>query len=95
MVQKKPTRNGTEKSTKIPCINAIITYSDPVDLMITGKVLSIDVAPAQQIGASLPKYRTRNGVNTSTVTSRIIFDIKATTPKSVPLYPVIRILERE
>ena len=54
MLQKNVTRNGTLKSTRMPCKIAMNTNSLPDTRVITGSVLSIDVAPAQQIGESLP-----------------------------------------
>ena len=56
--QKRLTANGTVKSTSIPCRTAIKTKSLPEYLVMTGRVVSIVVAPPAQIGARGPKNRT-------------------------------------
>ena len=53
--QKKETKNGTEKSIKIPWKIAITVHSLPHTCVMTGNVTSIVVAPPAQMGANLPK----------------------------------------
>jgi hypothetical protein len=70
-------------------------YSFPEFFKITGKVVSIVVAPPEQIGASLPKYFTIQGESSKVKTSRKILAINAMVPSVTPLYSVIRMLESE
>ena len=65
----------------IPLNNAIKAYSLPENLVITGNVVSIDVAPALAMGDILPNALTNTGANNSEISSREIFEISATTPK--------------
>ena len=80
--QKRLTANGTVKSTSIPCRTAIKTKSLPEYLVMTGRVVSIVVAPPAQIGARGPKNRTHKGAPKSAIISRIILVIKAIVPSS-------------
>ena len=89
------TRKGTLKSTTNPWNIAIITYSLPENRVITGKVVSIVVAPPEQIGANFPKQRTRTAAPNKAMISRIILVVKAIVPNSAPLYSVIKILDKE
>ncbi len=67
----------------------MIIYSLPEDLSITGRVVSIEVAPPLVIGAKCPKYFTSKGalkrVNTSlrTFAKRAIVAIFA--PENCPI----------
>ena len=47
-----------------------------------GSVVSIVVAPPTDIGANLPKYRTRKGAASSAIISLIILERRATVPSS-------------
>lgn len=67
----------------------------PENFNIIGSVVSIVVAPPTEIGASFPKYLTKNGAKSSAVISRIIFESNAIVPSSAPLYSVIKILDNE
>ena len=50
---------------------------------MTGKVVSIVVAPPAQIGDNRPKYLTKRGAPRRAIISRMIFAIKAIVPNSV------------
>lgn len=52
--------------------------------VITGSVVSIAVAPPDEMGANLPKYLAKTGVSNNVIISRVIFDNKAITPKVSP-----------
>lgn len=60
-----------------------------------GKVVSIVVAPPDEMGAKGPNQRTIKGAPNNVMTSRMIFANKATVPKSGPRYCVIRMLDNE
>lgn len=60
-----------------------------------GKVVSMVVAPPDEIGARLPNQRTISGAHRSVMISRAMFDRRATVPNSAPLYSVIKMLESE
>ena len=77
---KSVTRKGTEKSTSIPWNIETNASSLPQTAVITGRVESMEVAPPEAIGASLPNTLYNNGVNNSTITSLIILDIRAIVP---------------
>ena len=88
------TKNGTSIVKTIPLKTDIIAYSFPTNFVMMGSVVSIEVAPPDAIGASLPKYFTNKGVINNVAISRDIFDIKATTPSASPLIFVIKILDK-
>lgn len=81
--QKNDTKNGTVKSTSIPCITDIDIKSFPEYRVITGRETSIEVTPAVQIGASLPKYLTRSGAPSKVNISRNTLVSNAIVPNSV------------
>ena len=60
-----------------------------------GKVVSIVVAPPDEMGARLPNHRSMSGAHNRVIISRAIFDSRATVPNSAPLYSVMKILESE
>lgn len=93
--QKKVTRNGTLKSTTKPWNTDTITNSCPAQRVIIGSVVSMVVAPPDEIGARLPNQRTSKGAHSKVIISREILESKAMVPNSAPLYSVIKILERE
>ena len=72
-----------------------IANSFPEYWVIIGNVVSIDVAPPTDIGASFPKYFTNNGASNKAESSLMILDIKAITPSSAPLVSDIIILDNE
>ena len=74
---------------------AIITNSFPENLVMMGSVVSMVVAPPADMGASFPIHITSNGASNRVNISRIMFDIKAMTPNSAPLYWVMKMLDRE
>ena len=59
-----------------------------------GKVVSIDVAPPDDIGASFPKYLAKIGVKSNVIISRAMLDSNAITPNFSPEISVIKTLER-
>jgi len=59
-----------------------------------GRVVSIDVAPADAIGASIPKYLLKIGAKSRLKISRIIFTSKAKVPMASPENLVISTPER-
>ena len=93
--QKKETRNGTEKSTRKPWKSERMTNSSPLVREMMGKVVSIVVAPPDEMGAKGPNQRTIKGAPNNVMTSRMIFANKATVPKSGPRYCVMRMLDNE
>ena len=72
IVQKSVTRKGTLKSTINPWNMDRIAYFSPEYRVITGSVVSIDVAPPAEIGASFPKNRTRTGAPNRVMISLIM-----------------------
>lgn len=78
----------------IPLNTDINANSFPENLVTTGSVVSIEVAPPDAIGASLPKYLTMSGANSNVATSLVIFEINAITPNFSPAYSEINTLER-
>ncbi len=72
-----------------------ITNSFPEKRVITGRVVSIVVAPPAQIGANLPNQQTNKGAPNKVIISRIILAVKANVPNSAPLYSVINTEARE
>ncbi len=72
-----------------------ITNSLPEYWVMMGSVVSMVVAPPTEMGASFPKYLTRNGAASKAMISRKMLDSKAIVPNSGPLYSVMKMLERE
>jgi len=54
---------GTKTVKIIPLKIATKAYSFPEYFTITGRVVSIEVAPPKAIGASFPKYLANNGLD--------------------------------
>lgn len=67
----------------------------PAVCVIMGRVVSMVVAPPDEMGARLPNHRTMSGAHNSVMISRAMFDSKATVPSSAPLYSVMNMLESE
>ena len=67
----------------------------PAVCVMIGKVVSIVVAPPEDMGERLPNQRTISGAHNKVIISRAIFDNKATVPNSAPLYSVMKMLDRE
>ena len=67
----------------------------PEYLLITGRVVSIEVAPPAEMGASFPKNRTIKGAPRRVMISLMMFTRRATVPISIPLYWVINMLDSE
>ena len=93
--QKNVTKNGTLKSTTKPWKMDTMTYFCPAHCVMMGRVVSIVVAPPDEMGARLPNQRTISGAPNKVMISRAMFDNKATVPSSAPLYSVMKILESE
>ena len=72
-----------------------MTYFCPAHWVMMGSVVSIVVAPPDEMGARLPKHRTISGAPNKVIISRAMFESKATVPSSAPLYSVMKILESE
>jgi len=83
-VYRKLIIRGTRTVRTIPLKTAIKAYSFPEYFTITGKVVSMEVAPPQTMGASLPKYLANNGVNSKVKISLLIFDNNAIIPTAFP-----------
>ena len=60
-----------------------------------GRVVSMVVAPPEEIGAKFPNHRTNKGAHNNVIISRVMLESKATVPNSAPLYSVMKILDRE
>ena len=60
-----------------------------------GSVVSIVVAPPEEIGARVPKTLTRSGAPRSVMISLMIFERSAIVPNSTPFISVISTLDRE
>ena len=71
------------------------TNSCPLYLVMIGRVVSIVVAPPDEIGARLPNHLTSSGAASRVMISLVIFDNKAIVPNSAPLYSVLNILHSE
>ena len=71
-----------------------MAYSFPDALEIIGNVVSMLVAPPEQIGATLPKSIAISGASSRVIISRITFDSKATTPSASLWLFLIIILDR-
>ena len=67
----------------------------PEQWVMIGNVVSIEVAPPADIGASFPKTRASKGAQRSVVISLMMFDKSATVPISVPLNSVMNMLDSE
>ena len=91
----KVTKKGTLKSTTKPWYIDIIEYSFPEVCIMIGKVESMVVAPPAAMGASFPKYLTISGANSKVKISRNILASNAIVPSSIPLYSVIKMLDKE
>ena len=60
-----------------------------------GSVVSIVVAPPEDIGASGPNHFAISGVISSVIISRMILVSRAMVPSSAPRYSVMKILDSE
>ena len=90
--QNKVTKNGTLKSTTNPWKIETTTKLSPA---VIGRVVSIVVAPPDDMGARFPNHLTSKGANSSVIISRDILDSKAIVPNSAPLYSVMKMLDNE
>ena len=72
-----------------------MTYFCPAVCVMIGRVVSMVVAPPEEMGARFPNQRTINGAQSKVMISRAMFDNKATVPSSAPLYSVMKMLESE
>lgn len=95
MEQKNVTKKGTVKSTINPWKIETMAKSFPIFRVMIGRVVSIEVAPPDEIGARLPNQRTMSGVKSSVLISRNILDNNAMVPNSAPLHLVMNILDSE
>ena len=93
--QNKVTKNGTLKSTTNPWKIETTTKLSPAVLVIIGRVVSIVVAPPDDMVARFPNHLTSKGANSSVIISRDILDSKAIVPNSAPLYSVMKMLDNE
>ena len=87
-------KKGIRIVSTIPLKTDIMAYSAPMYFVITGRQVSIDVAPPDEIGASFPKYLAKIGVNSKVIISRMILESKAITPSCSPDISEINTLER-
>ena len=85
---------GTEMVRMIPLNSDIIRYSLPEYFIITGSVVSIEVAPPLAIGAIFPKYFTITGVRTKVSISLVTLESSAITAISLPENSPIRMLDK-
>lgn len=85
---------GTSMDKTTPLNIDINVNSLPENRTITGNVVSIDVAPPEAIGASLPKYFAIKGAKSKVSTSLEMFAISAITPNFSPAYSEIKTLDR-
>lgn len=83
-MQNSVTRNGTEKSTRNPWYIDTMAYSCPLDTVIMGSVVSMEVAPPALIGARRPKYLAMSGASSRVHISRVMLDSSAIVPSSAP-----------
>lgn len=72
-----------------------MAYSLPEYRTIPGKVVSMVVAPPAAMGANLPAYFAIGATNNNANTSLNILANKAIVPNSMPLYWVIKMLDKE
>ncbi len=72
-----------------------MTYFCPAVWVMMGKVVSMVVAPPDEIGARLPNQRAIKGAHNRVMISLAIFDKSAIVPNSAPLYSVMKMLESE
>ena len=93
--QKNVTKNGTLKSTAKPWKMETMTKRCPAHCVMMGRVVSIVVAPPDEMGARLPNHRTISGAQSNVIISRAMFESKATVPSSAPLYSVMKMLDSE
>ena len=68
---------------RIPCRIAIGIISFPEYLLMDGSNTSIELTPAAEIGANLPKYLWMSGVPNKVIISLNILVSKAIVPSSV------------
>ena len=95
MEQKNVTRNGTLKSTINPWKIDTTTNSFPLYRVMMGNVVSMVVAPPDEIGARFPNHLTSRGAPKRVMISLVMFESNAMVPNSAPLYSVMKILDRE
>ncbi len=81
-----------DKTTPLKMDNNV--YSLPENRATTGRVVSIEVAPPEAIGASFPKYFTMSGAINRVRISLEIFAMSAITPSLSPANSEIKTLER-
>ena len=82
-LQKKDTNTGTLISINIPWNIAIGITSFPEYWVMEGRSTSIELTPAADIGASLPKYFRMSGAPSKAIISRKILASRAMVPSSV------------
>lgn len=73
---------GTLISRIIPCKIANGTKFFPEYRYTNGNITSIELMPAAEIGANLPKNRVKKGAPNNEIISRMIFANKANVPNS-------------
>ena len=93
--QNKVTKNGTLKSTTNPWKIETTTKLSPAVLVIIGRVVSIVVAPPDDMGARFPNHLTSKGANSSVIISSYILYSKEIVHNSDHLYSVMKMLDNE
>lgn len=71
------------------------TNSCPLHLVMIGSVVSIVVAPPEEIGARFPNHLTSKGAASRVIISLEMFESNAIVPNSAPLYSVMNMLDSE
>ena len=89
-------RKGTSTVRTTPLNIDTTAYSFPEYRAIMGSDVSMDVAPPEAMGASLPKYFTRSGVAMRVNISLEIFESRAITPRvSFLIFEIINFFIRK
>lgn len=84
IVHQKVTTKGMENSRTKPWKRETTEYSLPEVAIMIGRVVSIEVTPPAEIGASGPQNLARSGARSSVAISLMMFDSRAMVPSSAP-----------
>ena len=85
---------GTRMDKTTPLKMDSNVYSLPENRTTAGRVVSIEVAPPEAMGASFPKYLTMNGAINSVSISLEMFATRAITPSLSPANSEIKTLDK-
>src|SRR6056297_3377066 len=85
----KGSRKGTSRVSTRPEKTETAAYSVPTERVMMGRVVSIEVAPPEDMGAKEPKNLLSNGASNRVRISRMMLDSRAITPRLSPAISLI------